>query len=128
MLKEWFSTATHTLNMPIGILISCIPVQHALHYTTYTLNMSIAGYVFPPSREVEGGVKTGGRNSNHLKFADDTILLAENSNDLKWFLMKVKEESAKAGLQLNSKTTKIITTELQNFNTDNEETEIVRYK
>lgn len=42
----------------------------------------------------EGGVKVGGRNISNLRYADDTILLAESSNDLKRLLMKVKEERA----------------------------------
>lgn len=54
------------------------------------------------------GVKIGGRNINNLIYADDTILLAENCNDLKQFLMKVKEGSAKAELHLNIKNTGVV--------------------
>ena len=51
--------------------------------------------------EAQAGVKTAGRNINNLKYADDTTLMAENEEELKSLLMKVKEESEKAGLKLN---------------------------
>ena len=46
----------------------------------------------------QAGVKTGGKNINNLRYADDTILMAESKEELKSLLMKVKEESEKAGL------------------------------
>ena len=49
-----------------------------------------------------------GRNINNLKYADDTTLMAESDEDLKSLLMKVKEESEKAGLKLNIQKTKIM--------------------
>ena len=51
--------------------------------------------------EAQAGMKIAGRNINHLRYADDTILMAE-SEELKSLLMKVKEESEKVGLKLNS--------------------------
>ena len=51
--------------------------------------------------EAQAGIKTAGRNINNLRCADDTILMAESKEELKSFLMKVKEESEKAGLQFN---------------------------
>ena len=50
--------------------------------------------------EAQAGIKTAGRNINHLRYEDDTILMAE-SEELKNLLMKVKEESEKAGLKFN---------------------------
>ena len=50
----------------------------------------------------------GARNTNHLRYADDTTLMAESKEKLKSFLMKVKEESEKVGLQLNIQKTKIM--------------------
>ena len=47
------------------------------------------------------GIKIAGRNSNNLRYTDDTILMAESEEELKSLLMKVKEESAKTGLKLN---------------------------
>ena len=51
--------------------------------------------------EAQAGIKISGRNINNLRYADDTIILAESKEELKSFLMKVKEESEKAGLKLN---------------------------
>ena len=48
------------------------------------------------------GVKIAGRNINNLKYADDTTLIAESKEELKYLLMKVKEETEKAGLKMNS--------------------------
>ena len=52
-------------------------------------------------KEAQAGIKTPERNSNNLRYADDTTLMAESEEELKSFLMKVKEESEKAGLKLN---------------------------
>ena len=57
--------------------------------------------------EAQAGIKIAGRNINHLRYADDTTLMAE-SEELKNFLMKVKEESEKVGLKLNLQKTKIM--------------------
>ena len=51
--------------------------------------------------EAQAGIKTAGRNSNNLRYADDTILMAESEEELKSLLMKVKEESEKVGLKFN---------------------------
>ena len=51
--------------------------------------------------EAQAGIKIAGRNINNLRYADDTILMAESEEELKSLLMKVKEESEKAGLKLN---------------------------
>ena len=51
--------------------------------------------------ETQAGIKIAGRNINNLKYADDTTLMAESEEDLKSLLMKVKEESEKAGLKLD---------------------------
>ena len=53
--------------------------------------------------EAQAGIKIAGRNINNLKYADDTTLMAESEEELKSLLMKVKEESEKAGLKLNIK-------------------------
>ena len=57
--------------------------------------------------EAQAGIKIAGRNSNNLRYADDTTLMAE-SEELKSLLIKVKEESEKVGLQLNIQKTKIM--------------------
>ena len=57
--------------------------------------------------EAQAGIKIAGRNINNLRYADDTILMAESEEELKSLLMKVKEESEKVGLKLNIQKTKI---------------------
>ena len=58
--------------------------------------------------EAQDGIKIAGRNINNLRYADGTILMAESEEELKSLLMKVKEESEKAGLKLNIQKTKIM--------------------
>ena len=60
--------------------------------------------------EAQAGIKIGGRNINHLRYADDTTLMAESEEELKSLLMKVKEENEKDGLKLNKQKTKIMAT------------------
>ena len=55
-------------------------------------------------QETQAGIKIAGRNINHLRYVDDTTLMAESKEELKSLLMRVKEESEKAGLKLNIKT------------------------
>ena len=59
--------------------------------------------------EAQARIKIAGRNINNLKYADDTTLMAESREALKSLLMKVKEESKKAGLKLNIQKIKIMT-------------------
>ena len=59
--------------------------------------------------EAQAGIKIARRNINSLRYGDDTILTAEIEEELKSLLMKVKEESKKAGLKLNIQKTKIMT-------------------
>ena len=59
--------------------------------------------------EAQAGIKIAGRNSNNLRYADDTTLMAESEEELKSLLLKVKEESEEAGLKFNIQKTKIIT-------------------
>ena len=58
--------------------------------------------------ETQAGIKIAGRKINHLKYADDTTLMAESEEELKSLLMKVKEESEKVGLKLNIQKRKIM--------------------
>ena len=58
--------------------------------------------------EAQAGIKIARRNLNNLRYADDTILIAESKEELKSFLMKVKKESEKVGLKLNIQKTKIM--------------------
>ena len=84
-------------------------------YSAYKLNKqgdSIQSWrtPFPISGldEAQAGIKIAGRNINNLRYADDTTVMAENEEELKSLLMKVKEESEKVGLKLNVQETKIM--------------------
>ena len=76
--------------------------------------------------EAQAGVKIAGRNINNLKYADDTILMAESEEELKSLLMKVKEESEKFGLNLNIQKTKIMASDpITSWQIDGETVETV---
>ena len=62
--------------------------------------------------EAQTGIRIAGRNIYNLRYADDTTLMAESKEDLKSLLMKVKEESEKAGVKLNIQKTKMMASEL----------------
>ena len=77
--------------------------------------------------EAQAGIKIVGRNINNLRYADDTTLMAESEEELKSLLMKVKEESEKAGLKLNIQKTKIIVSSpITSWQIDGETMETVR--
>ena len=77
--------------------------------------------------EAQAGIKTAGRNINNLRYADDTTLMAESEEERKRLLMKVKEESEKAGLRLNIQKTKImVSSPITSWQIDGETTETVR--
>ena len=77
--------------------------------------------------EAQAGIKIAGRNINTLRYADDTTLMAESKEELKSLLMKVKEESEKAGLNLNIQKTKIMASgPITSWQIDGEMVETVR--
>ena len=76
--------------------------------------------------ELQPGVKIGGRNINNLRYEDDIILMAESEEDLKSLLMRVGEESERAGLRLNVKKTKImISSPITTWQIEGENVEVV---
>ena len=76
--------------------------------------------------EAQAGIKTARRNINNLRYADDTTFMAENKKELKSLLMKVKEESEKVGLKLNTRKTKIMASSpITSWQRDGETMEIV---
>ena len=76
--------------------------------------------------EMQAGIKIAGRNINHLRYADDTILMAESEEELKSLLMKVKMESEKVGLKLNIQKMKIMASgPITSWQTDGETVETV---
>ena len=83
--------------------------------------MRIAGL-----EEAQAGIKIARRNINHLRYADDTALMAESEEELKSLLMKVNEESEKVGLKLNIQKTKIMASgPIISWEIDGERVEIV---
>ena len=78
--------------------------------------------------ETQAGIKIARRNINSLRYADDTTLMAESEEELKSFLMKVKEESEKVGLKLNTQKTKIMASgPITSWQIDGETVETVAY-
>ena len=76
--------------------------------------------------EAQAGIKIAGRNINNFRYVDDTTLMAESEEELKSLLMKVKEESEKAGLKLNIQKTKIMASgPITSWQTDGETVETV---
>jgi len=76
--------------------------------------------------EAQAGIKISGRNINNHTYADETILMAESEEELKRLLMKVKEDSEKAGLKLNFQKTKIMASgPITSWQTDGETMETV---
>ena len=76
--------------------------------------------------EAQAGIKIDGRNINNLRYADDTTLMSESEEELKSLLMKVKEESERAGLKLNIQKTKIMASgSITSWQIDGETVEIV---
>ena len=77
--------------------------------------------------EAQAGIKMAGRNINNLRYADDTTLMVESTEELKSFLMKVKEESEKVGLKLTIQKTKIMASgSITSWQIDEETMETVR--
>ena len=78
--------------------------------------------------EAQAGIKIFRRNNSNLRYTDDTIFMAESKQELKSLLMKVKEESEKAGLKLNIQKTKIMAPgRITSWQIDGETMETVRY-
>ena len=76
--------------------------------------------------EAQAGIKIAGRNINNHRYADDTTLMAESEEELKSLLMKVKEESEKIGLNLNSQKTNVMASDaITSYQIDGETVERV---
>ena len=76
--------------------------------------------------ETQAGIKTAGKNSNNLRYTDDTTIMAERKEELKSLLMRVKDESEKADLKLNIQKTKIMTSSpITSWQIDEEKVETV---
>ena len=76
--------------------------------------------------ELQAGIKIGGGNINNLRYTDDTTLMAESEEELKSLLMRVKEESGRAGLRLNIKKTNIMASDpISAWQIEGEKVEVV---
>ena len=76
--------------------------------------------------ELQAGIKTAGRNINNLRYADDATVMAESEEELKSFFMRVKEESEKAGLEINMKKAKVmIPSPITSWQIEEEKVEVV---
>ena len=90
----------------IFVKINILPFRK-LYLSTTKINSTVY-YSIAICIESQYRIKIAGRNTNNFRYADDTTLMAENKQELKSLLMKVKEESEKAGLKLNIQKTKIM--------------------
>ena len=97
----------------------CLPsdalLQHLLSYLGFSyLGRGISEYIMRNAglEEAQAGIKIAGRDINNLRYTDDTTLTGESKEEQKSLLMKVKEESKKAGLKLNIQKIKIMTSGL----------------
>ena len=97
--------------------------------STVTLLFSLySGHIMKNVRldELQAGIKIGGRNINNLRYVDDTTLMSESEKEQNSLLMRVKEESEKAGLKLNIKKAKIITSgSITSWQMEGEKVEVV---
>ena len=99
--------------------IYCYPALFSL-YAEYIIGNAELG-------EAQAGIKIAWRNINNLRYADDTIFMAESEQELKSLLMKVKEESKKVGLKLNIQKAKIMASgPITSWQIDGDTMEIVR--
>ena len=131
LLKNWHAgqeatvrtghTTIDWLQIRKGVCQGCILSRCLFNlYAEYIMQNAGLG-------EAQAGIKIVGRNINNLRCADDTTLMAESKEELKSLLMKVKEESEKAGLKLNIQKTKIMVSgSITSWQIDGEILETVR--
>ena len=92
-----------------AILVVRLPFRTLVrHEILYLAEVLANGYTLPNPVLIEAGIKIAGRNIDNLRYADNTTLMAESEEELKSFLMKVKEEREKVDLKLNIQKTKIM--------------------
>ena len=94
-------------------------VRQRLYIVTRLFNL-YAEYIMRNAglEEAQAGIRIAGRNTNTLRYADDTILMGENEEELKSLLMKVKEESEKVSLKLNIQKTKVMAIDGETMKTE----------
>ena len=112
LLKNLYAGQEATVRTGLGTT-DCFQIRKGVHQgciLSPCLFNLYAGYIIRNAEldEAQAGIKIARRNINNLRYADDTILMAESEEELKSLLMKVKEESKKVGLKLNIQKTKIM--------------------
>ena len=113
LLRNLYAGQEATVGIGHGTM-NCFKIRKGVHqgYILSPCLFNLYGeYIMRDAKldESQAGIKIVGRNINNLRYADDTTLMAESEEELKSLLMKVKEESEKAGLKLNIQKTKIMT-------------------
>ena len=106
---RWLDSIIDSMDMNLSKLQIRKGVRQGCILSTCLFNLC-AKYIIQNARldEAQAGIKIAGRNINNLRYADTTTLMAESKEELKSFLMKVKEENEKVGLKLNIQKTKIM--------------------
>ena len=112
LLRNLYAGQEATVGIGHGTM-NCFKIQKGVHqgYILSPCLFNLYGeYIMRDAKldESQAGISIVGRNINKLRYADDTTLMAESEEELKSLLMKVKEESEKAGLKLNIQKTKIM--------------------
>ena len=112
LLRNLYADQEATVRTGLGTT-DCFQIRKGVHQgciLSPCLFKLYAEYIMRNARldEVQAGIKISRRNINNLRYADDTTLVAENEEELKSLLMKVKEESEKVGLKPNIQKTKIM--------------------
>ena len=96
------------MRQQIGSKLGKEYVKAVYCHPSYLIYMQSASWETPGLDEAQAGIKIDGRITSNLRYADDTIPMAESEEELKSLMMKVKEESEKADLKLNIQKTKIM--------------------
>ena len=103
-------------------------LQHVFNHNYFLIGNFYAEYIMRNAGldEAQAGIKIAGRNINNLRYANDTTIMAESKEELQSLLMKVKKESEKVGLKLNTQKTKIMVSgPITSWQTDGETVETV---
>ena len=106
---RWLYSIINSMDMNLSKLQIRKGVRQGCILSTCLFNLC-AKYIIQNARldEAQAGIKIAGRNINNLRYADNTTLMAESKEEIKRFLMKVKEENEKVGLKLNIQKPKIM--------------------
>ena len=108
------ATEMHTLVKMVNLITHTKTISISLFFDSSCLFNFYAEYIMRNTglKEAQAGIKIARRNTNNLRYADNTTFMAENEEELMSLLMKVKEESEKVGLKLNIQKTKIMASSL----------------